>query len=100
MHCTDLLERFRTGTKGKVTCVIVNTVGENGKPIEYVREGDNYLVPLGDGIEYLTELIARRKQLDTFWGKFSEGNLQRVELDISIKKLKEVLNQTSMGWTE
>lgn len=101
MHPTELLEQFRTGTTGPIHCVILNATDKDGKPVTYEREGDRYAAGLGDGIVKLMELIELRRRCDSFWGRFFYSSLRPVELDIAIKRLREVLNSAvSTGWTE
>jgi hypothetical protein len=100
MHITPLLEQFRTGTKGKINCVIVNAVGKDGKPVEYEREGDNYQAGVGSAVTRLVELLELRRQRSSFWYKFFNGGYACLELDISIKRLREELDRVSVAWTE
>jgi len=101
MHATELLEQFRTGEKGIVHCVLVNTKGSDGKPVNFEQNGDVYRVGVGDGITRLVELLELRKQRSTFWYKFFHGGrYECLELDISIKRLRNSLNEISVTWTE
>ena len=100
MHVTKLLEQFRTGEQGTVHCVLVNTQGPDGKPINYDRKGDVYRVGVGDGITRLVELLELRKQRSTFWYKFFHGRYDCIDLDISIKRLQTALNEVSVTWSE
>jgi hypothetical protein len=100
MHVTTLLEQFRTGETGTVRCVLVNTEGPDGKPINYDRKGDVYVAGVGDGIVRLFELLELRRKQSTFWYKFFYGKYACLELDISIRRLRESLNNVSVTWSE
>lgn len=100
MHSTDLLEQFRTGEKGMVRCVLLNTRDLTGKQVEFEREGDKYVAGIGDGVVRLMELIELRRQRSTFWYRFFNGRFSCLELDVSIKKLQDELNEVKIGWVE
>lgn len=100
MHATDLLEQFRTGEKGIVHCVLLNTKGEDDKPVEFKREGDKYKAGLGDAMIRLNELLELRRKRSTWWYQFWNGRFGCLELDISIKRLVEQLNYMHIEWTE
>ena len=100
MHATELLEQFRTGTKGTIHCVLVNTKGKDGKPVTFEREKDNYQAGVGDGVIRLFELLELRRQRNSFWYKFFNGRYGCLELDISIDRLRKTLNEVSVAWTE
>ena len=100
MHVTELLEQFRTGTKGTVHCRLLGVKTPEGKDLVYQREGDNYLAGVGDGVVRLMGLMDLRRRRSTFWYKFLNGRYDCIDLDISIKRLQEALNGASVSWTE
>lgn len=100
MHSTPLLEEFRTGRKGPVTHTICNRIGPDGKLVFFTVEGDEYKVGMGDGIVKLLELHAERKRRSTWWYRFLNGRFSCLELDVSIKRLTEILNYSHYNWVE
>ena len=100
MHATELLEQFRTGQKGTVNCQLIGVKTEGGDIVKYTREGDQYQAGLGDAVVRLMELIEERKRRSSWWYRAFNGRFSCIELDISIKRLLEVLNYSHVSWTE